>query len=162
MAYGGKQFVICITILWFCKYSASHQCCLSTVVMILWAYSSINLPVPLLTYCDWASPILKPIEYHLFDGKSQYLSIFEVTWRHPKFWTLPLAHGGNRYIQTVTAIYWHWGESSYSQQSWKSWCKALGHWGPWESCIQAKNSPTESRWPNKGPCTSALKLNPLE
>lgn len=111
-----------------------------------------------MTYSDSAPPILKSIKYHLFDGKPQYPSIFEVRWRHPKFWALPLARGGNfrdpDCYSCLLALRRAPIHSSLENRAVKSWVT--------ESCIQAKSLPTEGRWPDKGLCTSTLKLIPIE
>lgn len=96
MAYGGRLFAVAHEV--FCRPSVlSIYCCDDSLgfLLLFCPQEKINLPVPLMTYSDSAPPILKSIKYHLFDGKPQYPSIFEVRWRHPKFWALPLARGGN-------------------------------------------------------------------
>lgn len=86
---------------------------------------------------DSASPVLKSIKYQ---NGPQYLSIFELRWRHPKFWALPATPGGIAEMQTIIAIYWDWGEQLFPAESPENYAvKPWGHWGPWESHTHDKS-----------------------
>lgn len=88
----------------------------------------------------------------MFDGKPQYLSSFEVRWRHPKFQALLLAHRWNCWdsdcYSCLLALRGAATPSSLENHSVKP------------SVTEVHGSPTIR--PTKGLCTSTLKVIPIE